>query len=120
MSLVARFLEENDIPTVIVGSALDIVKHCGVPRFLFTDFPLGNPCGKPWDKRMQREIVKMAIYMFETSTTPRTIIKAPFEWDGDPDWRTRYNYIGPGDEERLFLLGEERRRQRAVLKTGEN
>jgi D-proline reductase (dithiol) PrdB len=33
VSLVARHLETNGIPTVIVGSALDIVEHCGVPRF---------------------------------------------------------------------------------------
>jgi len=39
VSLVARYLEANGLPTVIVGSALDIVEHCGVPRFLFTDFP---------------------------------------------------------------------------------
>ena len=37
MSLVARILEEAGIPTVILGSAIDIVEHCGVPRFLFTD-----------------------------------------------------------------------------------
>jgi D-proline reductase (dithiol) PrdB len=43
ISLVARHLETNGIPTVIVGSALDVVEHCGVPRFYFTDFPLGNP-----------------------------------------------------------------------------
>ena len=48
LSLVARHLEANGLPTVIIGSALDVVEHCGVPRFLFTDFPLGNPCGHPW------------------------------------------------------------------------
>ena len=119
MSLVARFLEKNDIPTVIVGSALDIVEHCGVPRFLFTDFPLGNPCGRPWDKEMQREIVLMALHLLETAVAPRTTIKAPFKWGGDSGWRLKYNYIGPGDEERLFLMGEKRRKQRVHLKTGE-
>ena len=56
MSLVARHLEANGLPTVIIGSALDIVEHCGVPRFLFTDFPLGNPCGHPWRRDMQKKI----------------------------------------------------------------
>jgi len=119
VSLVARFLEENDIPTVIVGSALDIVEHCGVPRFLFTDFPLGNPCGRPWDKEMQREIVQMALHLLENSVAPRTTIKAPFNWGRDPSWRYRYNYMAPGDEERLFLIGEKRRKQRTELKTGD-
>ena len=58
ISLVGRHLEANGIPTVIIGSALDVVEHCGVPRFYFTDFPLGNPCGHPWQPDMQREIVR--------------------------------------------------------------
>ena len=43
MSLVARYLEEAGLPTVIVGSARDVVEHCGVPRFVFTD-------NVAWDK----------------------------------------------------------------------
>ena len=58
MSLVARELEQSGLPTVIIGSALDIVEHCGVPRYVFTDFPLGNPCGHPWQRDMQREIAR--------------------------------------------------------------
>ena len=49
VSLIARYLEENGIPTVVMGCAKDIVEHCGVPRFLFSDFPLGNAAGKPKD-----------------------------------------------------------------------
>jgi D-proline reductase (dithiol) PrdB len=75
VSLVGRHLEANGIPTVIIGSALDVVEHCGVPRFYFTDFPLGNPCGHPWQPDMQREIVRQALTLFETAKTPRTTIK---------------------------------------------
>ena len=60
VSLVGRHLEANGIPTVVIGSARDIVEQCGVARFLFTDFPLGNACGRPWDVDMQRAIVSMA------------------------------------------------------------
>ena len=48
-SLVARHLEANGIPTVLMGCAKDIVEHAAVPRFLFSDFPLGNSAGKPHD-----------------------------------------------------------------------
>ena len=61
MSLVARHLEANGLPTVIIGSALDIVEHCGVPRFVFTDLPLCNPVGHPWDRAMQRDVVRLAL-----------------------------------------------------------
>jgi hypothetical protein len=36
VSLVARHLEADGLPTVIMGCAKDIVEHCGVPRFLFS------------------------------------------------------------------------------------
>ncbi|MFP5405724.1 MAG: glycine reductase, partial [Gammaproteobacteria bacterium] len=45
VSLVARHLESNGIATVIMGCAKDIVEHCGVPRLMFSDFPLGNAAG---------------------------------------------------------------------------
>jgi hypothetical protein len=56
VSLVARHLEEKNIPTVVIGSALDIIKTCVIPRYLHVDFPLGNPCGKPNNIEMQNAI----------------------------------------------------------------
>jgi D-proline reductase (dithiol) PrdB len=117
VSLVARHLETNGIPTVIIGSALDVVEHCGVPRFYFTDFPLGNPCGHPWHPEMQREIVHQALTLVETAKTSRTTVKAPFSWnEGGVVWRARYGRVDPTDKERLLKLGEERRRQQAMAK----
>ena len=112
MGLVARHLEANGIPTVIIGSARDIVEHCGVPRFVFSDFPLGNPCGHPWQQDMQSEIVGLALRLLATAGGPRTTVRSPFEWKPDPDWRQRYNHIGPGDRERLLAIGDQRRARR--------
>ncbi|MHC2334097.1 hypothetical protein ACVIW0_003386 [Bradyrhizobium sp. USDA 4454] len=39
VSLVARHLEANGIPTVVMGCAKDIVEHAAVPRFLFSRLP---------------------------------------------------------------------------------
>lgn len=115
MSLVARHLEANGIPTVVVGSARDVVEHCGVARFLFTDFPLGNPCGHPWDRAMQEAIVRQAIGLLETAEGPRTTVRAPFGWkESDPEWRARYGRVDPAERARLLALGEERRRRRAA------
>ncbi len=112
MSLVARHLEASGIPTVIIGSALDIVEHCGVPRFVFSDFPLGNPCGHPWDKDMQTATVRLALRVLETAAGPRTTVRSPFEWKPeDPEWRERYNRVRPEDRERLLAIGDARRRR---------
>ncbi len=90
MSLVARHLEAHGIPTVVLGSARDIVEQCGVPRFVFTDFPLGNPCGKPGDTDMQRAIVGMALDLLETARYPLTTLQTPFRWDETGEWRETY------------------------------
>ena len=95
MSLTARHLEANGIPTVVIGSARDIVEQCGVSRFLFSDFPLGNPCGKPYDVPMQQQIVGMALDLLETARYPRTTLQAPFQWDADGAWRRTYMEFTP-------------------------
>ena len=109
MSLVSRFLEEHGIPTVVVGSALDIVEHCGVARFHFSDFPLGNPCGHPWNPDMQAATLESALKMLESATAARTTLRSSFEWKPDPGWRARYNRVLPEDRERLLAIGDARR-----------
>lgn len=112
MSLVARHLESNGIPTVILGAARDIVEECGVPRFVFTDFPLGNPCGKPGDVEMQRAIVGLGLDLLELARWPRVTVQSPFSW-GDDEWRRNYMYVGPENREALRRAGELRRARQA-------
>ena len=116
MSLVARHLEENKISTVVVGSARDIVEECGVPRFLFTDFPLGNPCGKPWDKTMQRSIMDMALELLQSAWQPRTTIQAPFIWSEDEAWRKVFMHVSEERREEYKKAGEARRAEQAKVK----
>ncbi len=113
VSLVARHLEANGMPTVILGSARDIVEHCAVPRFLFVDFPLGNPCGRPWDAAMQRRIVGEAVSLFETASAPRTTVVSPERWGSD-DWRRNYMAVTAENREALARRGEDLRRRRAA------
>jgi len=113
VSLVARHLEEHGIPTVVIGSARDIVEECGVPRLLFSDFPLGNPCGRPYDRGMQRAIVGHALDLLESARLPRTTVQAPFRWSEDESWRERYARVDPERLEELRRLGERRRANQA-------
>ena len=111
----ARHLEAHGIPTVILGSAHDIVTYCGVPRFYFTDLPLGNPCGKPWDEAMQREIVGGALALLEHAPGPRTVEQADCRW-GDDGWRDKYLEVRDEDRAALRASGEARRAERAALR----
>lgn len=111
MGLGARHFEAAGIPTVVIGSARDIVEECGVARFLFVDFPLGNPCGKPNDVEMQRSIASLALDVLENAFTSRTTVQAPFVWDGaDDDWRLRFMHVGDDNRAELEAAGAERRR----------
>ena len=115
MSLVSRYLEENGLSTVIMGSARDIVEECGIARFIFTDFPLGNPCGKPWDVAMQRSIVGMALDLLERAWMPRTTIQTPFCWDNDA-WRENFMRVDESNREALAREGNVRRQFQADMK----
>lgn len=87
MSLTARHLEAAGIPTVVLGCAKDIVESTAVPRFLFSDFPLGNSCGKPSDVEMQRAILGMALELLDSATATRTTVQTPFRWAEDAAWK---------------------------------
>lgn len=108
MSLASRHLEANGIPTVILGSARDIVEQTGVARFVFSDFPLGNSAGKPDDVEMQRAIVGIALDLLEEARFPRTTIQTPFRWDDDT-WRASYMRVDDSTRDALQRAGEERR-----------
>lgn len=113
MSLTARYLEAAGLPTVIIGSALDIVTHCGVPRYLHTDFPLGNPCGKPYNTDMQQEIARLALALATETNASNILRRAPFIWSQSNAWRDDYYRVDDSNRERLRLEGEKRREQQA-------
>ncbi len=87
MSLIARHLEANGIATIIIGAARDIVELCGVPRFLFSDFPLGNAAGLPFDPAACDATLELALAVLESAVAPRTTVQNPLRWSGPADWR---------------------------------
>ncbi|MEM7543819.1 MAG: hypothetical protein AAF384_19855 [Pseudomonadota bacterium] len=113
MSLVARALEEAGIPTIVVGSAKDIVEYCGVPRYLFTDFPLGNPCGKPYDRESQRTVMDSALGVLATASQPGTTVETDLVWDDSGAWKDAYMRVSDENRESLRAAGEARRAERA-------
>lgn len=115
VSLAARSLEAAGIPTIIAGSALDIVEHCGVPRYVFTDIPLGNPCGKPEDRTMQTAIMRQALELLVNAQQPRSTQVTPFVWGDGLSWRASYAQVREDNREALRALGDVRRQRRARL-----
>ena len=115
MSLVARHLEEAGIATVIVGSAQDIVETAGVPRFVFVDYPLGNPMGRPDKVEEQRDTVEAALELLTAAVAPRMTRRLDLDWGSD-EWRAVYMHVGDDNREELARLGDERREKQAARK----
>ena len=90
VSLAARLLEENDISTVVMGCAKDIVEYVGVPRFLFSDFPLGNAAGRPRDPESQALTLDLALSLLERAPAARTSLQSPLRWSENADWKLDY------------------------------
>ena len=101
VSLIARHLEANGIPTVVMGSAKDIVERVGVPRFLFSDFPLGNSAGKPNDVSSQALTMELALDTLESAPGPRTTVQSPLKWSQNPDWKLDFSNIEQMDDAEL-------------------
>ncbi|MCS5688383.1 MAG: hypothetical protein VX785_03125 [Actinomycetota bacterium] len=118
MSLVARHLEEAGLPTVVIGSARDIVEECGVSRFVFNDFPLGNPTGKPGNVEMQAAVTGMALDLLERAWQPRTTMQTPFVWDSEcnDDWRDHFMKVDDSNRSVLAAAGDQRRSAQATAK----
>jgi hypothetical protein len=117
VSLAARHLEANGIPTVIMGCAKDIVEHCGVPRFLFSDFPLGNSAGRPFDEASQAETLELALRVLESAPAARTTVQSPQRWREDADWKLDYNNLARLTPEDIAERRKEFDVVKAVIKT---
>ncbi len=103
-ALVARHLELNRIPTVVMGCARDIVEHAAVARFLFSDFPLGNSAGKPHDVESQDQTLRLALDLLQAATGPMTTMQSPLRWNADGEWKLDYlnlEQIGEAELKRL-------------------
>jgi hypothetical protein len=101
VSLVARHLEANGIATVVMGCAKDIVEHVAVPRFLFSDFPLGNSAGRPHDVDSQALTLEFALKLLETAPGPQTTLQSPLRWSRDHAWKRDYNNVDAMSAEEL-------------------
>jgi glycine/betaine/sarcosine/D-proline reductase family selenoprotein B len=115
-SLVARHLEANGIPTVLMGAAKDIVEHAAVARFLFSDFPLGNAAGRPHDPASQAATLELALRVLESAIAPQTTVQNPLRWNDDGMWKCDYLNLEQIGAEELARRREEFDRQKELAR----
>ena len=116
VSLAARTLEAAGIPTIVMGCAKDIVEYVGVPRFLFSDFPLGNPCGKPKDRASQAATLALAMRVLEAAPGPRTTVQNPITWNADSLWKLDFSNVDQLSKEEIARRRAEFDRGKEIAK----
>jgi D-proline reductase (dithiol) PrdB len=114
VSLAARALEQSGISTVVMGCAKDIVEYVGVPRFLFSDFPLGNAAGRPGDRPSQALTLDLALRLLESAPAPRTTVQSPLTWSSTPAWKRDYSNIARLSPEEISRRRADFDKQKAV------
>lgn len=113
-ALVARYLEAQKLPTLVFGCARDIIENVRVPRFYFSDFPLGNAVGKPFDQASQDQTVRGGLELFKHARATETVIN-PISWAPDDNWKADYCNLNGMSVEAVAALRQdfEREKQRA-------
>ena len=95
--IIARHLEAHGIPTMCLGSALDILRAGRPPRATFVDYPLGHTSGKAFDPADQLGIVRAALEGLASMQAPGEIRRLPNVWSADEAWRAEAGRTKGGD-----------------------
>ncbi|MFZ5674008.1 MAG: glycine reductase [Pseudomonadota bacterium] len=116
VSLAARALERSGVATVVMGAAKDIVEYVGVPRFLFSDFPLGNSAGRPKDEASQDFTLDLALELLRHAPAARTTVQSPLRWSASAEWKLDYSNIDRLSAEEIARRRAQFDAQKAIAK----
>ena len=100
-----------------MGCARDIVESAGVPRFWWSDFPLGHSAGKPHDERSQRETLAGALALFDDANEPNTTAVSPQVWAEDDAWKADFMSTAHLSPEKIAALKADHEKTRATKRS---
>jgi hypothetical protein len=81
-------LEDRGIPTLLAGTALDIMRRVLPPRAVFVDHPVGRTFGPPHDGRRAKNVLAAILAELPAFTEAGDIRDPHFQWrpDGSRVW----------------------------------
>ena len=100
-----------------MGAARDIVENVGVPRFYWSDFPLGHSAGKPHDTDSQRNTLRGALALFASAKLANTTRVSDQAWSEDDAWKADFMDVSQLDPARIAKLKAAHEAARAVKRT---
>ena len=83
-------IEARGIPTLVIGTAHDIMSKVTPPRAAFVDHPVGRTFGAPQERERGRSILARALAELPKFTPPGQIRDLGCQWlpGGGREWET--------------------------------
>ena len=81
-------IEASGIPTLVIGTAHDIMSKVAPPRAGFVDYPVGRTFGPPNDRQRNFTVLARALAELANYSRPGEIHDLGCNWapDGSRDW----------------------------------
>ena len=81
-------IEDRGIPTLVAGTALDIMRQVTPPRAVFVDHPVGRTFGPPHDRARNEAVLARVLAELPNFTQPGEIHDPGLQWaaDGNRVW----------------------------------
>jgi len=78
--VLARWIEEAGIPTVVVTMMPAVAEERKAPRIVGVEFPFGHPLGMARDSGMQRSALELALRALAGAAAFGTRVDLDVEW----------------------------------------
>ena len=76
----ARAIEAEGIPTVIVMMYRQVADALKAPRTAYVRFPFGQPLGEAGNADQQRVVIEDALRLLVTASKPGIVHPLPYRW----------------------------------------
>ena len=80
MPVLARWIEAEGIPTVVVTMMPAVAEERRAPRIVGVEFPFGHAFGMPHDRVMQRRVLTLALQVLAGAAASGTRVDLDMEW----------------------------------------
>jgi hypothetical protein len=90
VGLIAHVIEARGIPTLVIGTAHDIMSQVVPPRAAFVDHPVGRTFGPPHEGARHQAVLQRALEELPKFTTPGEIRDLGCQWlpGGSREWES--------------------------------
>jgi D-proline reductase (dithiol) PrdB len=76
-------IEGYGIPTLVIGTALDIIEKVKPPRAVFVDHPVGRTFGPPHSRQQNSAVLRKALAEFPLFSRSGEIRDLGCQWEED-------------------------------------